>query len=82
MAEVPGFDDVLGMLRTRPGMWKPLASHANEVHIELRCAAMAQAADEADPGEVYEFVYRQTEEAKFTVFGRFDGPGTDAQRAR
>lgn len=64
---------MLAALRTRPGMWRVLASDNRKFAVQALVAALRGAADNVDG--TYEFDSRQTDNFKYTVYGRFVAPG-------
>jgi hypothetical protein len=64
---------MLAALRTRPGMWRALASDGRKFAVQALVAALRGAADSVDG--TYEFDSRQTDEFEYTAYGRFVAPG-------
>jgi hypothetical protein len=70
--KVEGLAEILADLRTRPGLWKPLAVAEDELAAHaLRQALVAAAEDEA-PGEHFGFASGAMDDNPFTVFGSFE----------
>jgi hypothetical protein len=75
MAEVEGFEEMLAELRTRPGMWRVMATVEDERTAALLQQALSRASAEREkPAEVFDFQRREPRPGEFCVYGRYEPP--------
>jgi hypothetical protein len=77
MAEVEGFEEMLAELRERPGMWRLMATVDDEQAAWLLQDALSKASGERlKPLEAFGFERREVTAGKFSVYGRYEDPGS------
>jgi hypothetical protein len=70
VASSEGFGEMLAELRTRPGMWRLMATVDDEFKAAALREAFVTSAAELLPSEKFGFEYRQPEVGKFCVYAR------------